>query len=93
MLCLIDISLHCIKDRYSDVEVQSIDTDVLILLLAYGAMELELSSDPVFNVHFTGDIESNMVQCCVTYAFMHLLVATQYQALMGKVNVPFLIPG
>ena len=45
--------LHCIKVGYS-VEVHSIDTDVLILLLAYVAIELESLTEPPapFNVHF-----------------------------------------
>jgi len=28
---------HCIRSGYTDIEVQSIDTDVLVLLLAYVA--------------------------------------------------------
>ena len=38
-------ALHCIKFGYSFIEIQSIDTDVLILLLAYIAMELVSNND------------------------------------------------
>ena len=38
-------ALHCIKVRYSFIEIQSIDTDVLILLLAYIAMKLVSNND------------------------------------------------
>ena len=43
-------TLHCIKVGYSFIEIQSIDTDVLILLLAYIAMELVSNKDS-FNLH------------------------------------------
>ena len=46
-------ALHCIRSGYSDIEVQSIDTDVLVLLLAYVAKTLELMDDSVLNVYFT----------------------------------------
>ena len=42
-------ALHCIKFGYSFIEIQSIDTDVLILLLAYIAMEL-VSHNDSFNL-------------------------------------------
>ena len=43
-------ALHCIKVGYSFIEIQSIDTDVLILLLAYIAMEL-VSNNDSFNLY------------------------------------------
>ena len=43
-------ALHCIKVRYSFIELQSIDTDVLILLLAYIAIEL-VSNNDSFNLY------------------------------------------
>ena len=43
-------ALHCIKFGYSFIEIQSIDTDVLILLLAYIAMEL-VSNNDSFNLY------------------------------------------
>ena len=49
---LVRHTLHCIREMYTEIEVQSIDTDVLILLLAYVAMELEASDHNTFNVFF-----------------------------------------
>ena len=43
-------TLHYIKVGYSFIEIQSIDTEVLILLLAYIAMELVSNSDS-FNLY------------------------------------------
>ena len=43
-------ALHCIKVGYSFIEIQLIDTDVLILLLAYIAMEL-VSNNDSFNLY------------------------------------------
>ena len=43
-------ALHCIKVGYSPIEIQSIDSDVLILLLAYIAMEL-VSNNDSFNLY------------------------------------------
>ena len=43
-------ALHCIKVGYSFVEIQSTDTDVLILLLVYIAMELKSNNDS-FNLY------------------------------------------
>ena len=43
-------ALHCIKVGYSFIEIQSIDTDVLILLLAYIALEL-VSNNDLFNLY------------------------------------------
>ena len=43
-------ALHCIKVGYSFIEIQLIDTDVLILLLAYIAMEL-VSNNDLFNLY------------------------------------------
>ena len=47
---IIQHALHCIKVGYSFIEIQSIDTDVLILLLAYIAMEL-VSNNDSFNLY------------------------------------------
>ena len=44
-------TLHSIREKYTVIEVQSIDTDVLVLLLAFVAMELE-STNNRFNVFF-----------------------------------------
>ena len=44
-------ALHCIKFGYSFKEIQSIETDVLILLLAYIAKEL-VSNNDSFNLYF-----------------------------------------
>ena len=44
-------ALHFIKVGYSFIEIQSIDTDVLILFLAYIAMEL-VSNNDSFNLYF-----------------------------------------
>ena len=59
--------LHCIKVGYS-VEVHSIDTDVLILLLAYVAIELESLTEPTapsIQCSFQNDdSKSNVAQCC-----------------------------
>ena len=44
-------TLHSIREKYTVIEVQSIDTDVLVLLLAFVAMELE-STNNTFNVFF-----------------------------------------
>ena len=44
-------TLPSIRETYTVIEVQSIGTDVLILLLAYVAMELE-STNNTFNVFF-----------------------------------------
>ena len=38
---LVHHKLHCIREKYTVIKVQSIDTDVLVLLLAYVAMEFE----------------------------------------------------
>ena len=43
-------ALRCIKVGYSSTEIQSIDSDVLILLLAYIAMEL-VSNNDSFNLY------------------------------------------
>ena len=43
-------ALHCIKVGYCFIEIQSIDTDVLILLLAYIVMEL-VSNNDSFNLY------------------------------------------
>ena len=48
---LVRHTLHSIREKYTVIKVQSIDTDVLILLLAYVAMELE-STNNTFNVLF-----------------------------------------
>ena len=49
-------TLDCIKNSYAYMEVHSIDCDVLILLIAYFAADLETSQssddDPKFNLHF-----------------------------------------
>ena len=44
-------TLHCIREKYTVIEVQSIDTDVSFLFLAYVAMEME-STDNTLNVFF-----------------------------------------
>ena len=44
-------ALHCIKFGYSFKEIQSIETDVLILLLVYIAKEL-VSNNDSFNLYF-----------------------------------------
>ena len=41
---LVRHALHCIKEEYTDIEIQSIDYDVLILLLAYVATTMESSN-------------------------------------------------
>ena len=48
---LVRHTLHSIREKYTVIEVQSIDTGVLVLLLAYIAMELE-STNNIFNVFF-----------------------------------------
>ena len=48
---IIRLALHCIKVGYSFVEIPSTDTDVLIFLLAYIAMEL-VSNNDSFNLYF-----------------------------------------
>ena len=45
-------AFHCIRSGYTDIEVQSIDTDVLVLLLAYVAKTLEVIDDPALSIHF-----------------------------------------
>ena len=47
---IIGHALHCIKFGYYFIEVQSIVTDILILLLAYIAMEL-VSNNDLFNLY------------------------------------------
>ena len=44
-------SLHCIREKYTAIEVQFIDADVFVLLLAYVGMELDSTND-AFNVFF-----------------------------------------
>ena len=44
-------AVHCIKVGYSFIEIQSIDSDVLFLLLAYIAMKL-VSNNDSFNLYF-----------------------------------------
>ena len=48
---LVRRTLHSIREKYTVIKVKSIDTDVLVLLLAYVAMELE-STNNIFNVFF-----------------------------------------
>ena len=43
-------AFHCIKVWYSFIEIQSIDTNVLILLVAYIAMEL-VSNNDLFDLY------------------------------------------
>ena len=38
---LVRHTFHCIREKYTVIDPQSIDTDVLVILLAYVAMELE----------------------------------------------------
>ena len=38
---LVRHTLYCIKEEYTSIEIQSIDYDVLILLLAYVATDME----------------------------------------------------
>ena len=45
-------TLHCIKQMYNVIVVQSIDTDVLVLLLAYVAGEATSSNRNAFHVFF-----------------------------------------
>ena len=45
-------TLHCIEESYINIEIQSIDYDVLILLLAYVAMQMESDKDFKANVFF-----------------------------------------
>ena len=44
-------TLHCLREKYTVIEVQSIDNNFLVLLLAYVAMELE-STNNTFNLFF-----------------------------------------
>ena len=57
-------ALHCIKVRYSFIELQSIDTDVLILLQAYIAIEL-VSNNDSFNLYlkFVTPIQHGIMFC------------------------------
>ena len=48
---LVRHTLHSIREKYTVIEVQSIDTDVLVLLLAFVATELE-STNNTFNAFF-----------------------------------------
>ena len=48
---LVRHTLHCITEKYTVMEIQSIDTDVLVLLLACFAMEWQ-STNNTFNVFF-----------------------------------------
>ena len=43
---------HCISEEYTDIEIQSIDHDVLILLLAYVAIQMASSNNHAVNVFF-----------------------------------------
>ena len=83
------------------IEIQSIDTDVLILLLVYIAMEL-VSNNDSFNLYLKlvtpnptwYNILSLVGHLTIEFAkhyhiFTHLLDAIQCQALMEKVNAPF----
>ena len=48
---LVRHTLHCLIKKYTVIEVQSIDNNFLVLLLAYVAMELE-STNNTFNLFF-----------------------------------------
>ena len=55
-------TLHCINEEYTDIEIQSIDIDVPILLLAYVAIQMESSNNHAVNVFFqTRNTQSHLV--------------------------------
>ena len=49
---IVQHTLHSIKTMHNEIEVQSTNTDVLALLLAYIAMEMEESDHKIFSVFF-----------------------------------------
>ena len=59
---LVRHTIHCIKEGYTDIELQSIDHDVLILLLAYVAMAMESSNNHV-NVFFKLPVPHGTTSC------------------------------
>ena len=64
-------ALHCIKVGYCFIEIESIDTDVLILLLAYIAMEL-VSNDS-FNLYLKL-VRSNAIWYNILSLIEHLTI-------------------
>ena len=48
---LVRHKLHCIREKYMVIEVQAINIDVLFLMLAYVALEME-STNNAFIVFF-----------------------------------------
>ena len=89
-------ALRCIRSGYSDIVVQSIDTDVLVLLLAYVAKTLELMDDSVLNVYFTL-VTANPkwfdIISLVNHLGIEICKATPCPVSIGKENVRFLIAG
>ena len=84
-------ALHCIKVRYSFIEIQSIDTDALILLLAYIAMEL-VSNNDSFNLYLklvTPNLTSYNVLSLIQHLTIDVCKALPYfYAFTGCVTVP-----
>ena len=65
-------ALYCIKVGYSFIEIESIDTDLLILLLAYIAMEL-VSDNDSFNLYFQL-VTPNPTWCNILSLVEHLTI-------------------
>ena len=99
-------AFHCIRSGYTDIEVQSIDTDVLVLLLAYVAKTFELIYDPALNIYFKlitanpkwfniiSFINHFGINICKACPYFHAFTGCDpCQVSMGKENVYFLIPG
>ena len=101
---LVRNTLHSIREKYTVMEVQSIDTDVLVLLLADVAMELE-STNNTLNVIFKMvtpspkwyDIvhvinRTGSVYKRLCHSFTALLAVTPIQVFMEREIVHFLTP-
>ena len=78
---------------YNETEMHSVDTNVLVLLLAYVAMEMKESNHNLFSVFFELVASSPTWYDIVCHFSIALLVATPTPVLMRKGNDHFLMHG